>query len=286
VKPSKEDFQLGDYRPEWGNSLLPNSEFYIERPLVTTCDLHDGLVHTSDRTPSFLTVEAACHEVILQPGALLRIKGAEQMGKTSLLLRLLHQKAQQNFDVALLSLKAVEPSMLQDIDALLQWFCQQVTVALQLPNYLDDYWDDLFGSSISCKSYFEEYLLLQSSQPLVLALDDVDRLFPYIEVADEFLGLLRAWHEDARTRDTWKKVRLVLSHTADVYIPLNLHKSPFNVGVPIELIGFTQTQVQTLAKRYGILLSTEQLDQLQQRFGGQPCLIQLALQALQKQMQQ
>ncbi|WAL61404.1 AAA-like domain-containing protein [Thermocoleostomius sinensis] len=245
MKPSKEDFQLGDYRPEWGNSSLPNSEFYIERPLVTTCDLHDGLVHTSDHTPSFLTVEAACHAAILQPGALLRIKGAEQMGKTSLLLRLLHQKAQQNFDVALLSLKAVEPSMLQDIDALLQWFCQQVTVALQLPNYLDDYWDDVFGSSISCKSYFEEYLLLQSSQPLVLALDDVDRLFPYIEVADEFLGLLRAWHEDAKTRDTWKKVRLVLSHTADVYIPLNLHKSPFNVGVPIELIGFTQTQVQT-----------------------------------------
>jgi hypothetical protein len=243
VKRYKEDFQAGDRRSELGHSLPPNSELYIERSMLATSVPSDGI---SDRTPSSITVEAACYEAILQPGALIRIKGAKQTGKTSLLVRLLHQVSQQNYDVALLSLEAVETSMLQDIDALLQWFCQQVTMALQLPNYLDDYWDDLFGSSISCKSYFEEYLLLQSPEPLVLALDDVDRLFPYVEVADEFLGLLRAWHEDAKTRNVWKKLRLVLTHTADVYIPLNIHKSPFNVGLPIELTAFTQAQIQSL----------------------------------------
>jgi hypothetical protein len=271
-KSPEEDFQAGD-RPSWlGDAIPPNSQFYIERSVLAAGGMGDPA-----------TLEAACCEAILQPGALVRVKGARQMGKTSLLVRLLHQAAQQNSDVALLSLQAVDTPTLQDIDALLQWFCQQVTMALQLPNYLDDYWDDLFGSSISCKSYFEEYLLLQSSQPLVLALDDVDRLFPYVEVADEFLGLLRAWHEDAKTRNVWKKLRLVLSHTMDVYIPLNIHKSPFNVGLPIELTALTLPQIQTLAERYELTLSIEQINQLQQFAGGLPYLTQLALQAMQQQ---
>lgn len=272
-----EDFQAGD-RCQWqvGQPLPPDSEFYMERSAPTTGG-------TVNRSSTGLTLEAACYEAILQPGSLVRIKGAKQTGKTSLLVRLLHQVAQQQYDVALLRLQALEPATLQDVDALLQWFCQQVTLSLQLPNYLNDYWDDLFGSSISCKSYFEEYLLLQSAQPLVLALDDVDRLFPSIDVADEFLGLLRAWHEDAKTRDVWRKLRLVLSHAADVYIPLNIHKSPFNVGLPIELIPFTQPQIHALADRYGLGLSDSQVGHLWQFVGGQPYLVQLALQAVQQQ---
>jgi hypothetical protein len=37
--------------------------------------------------------------------------------------------------------------------------------------------------------YFEQYLLAEIKAPLVLALDDVDRLFQYSELADEFFGL-------------------------------------------------------------------------------------------------
>ncbi|HEY9736962.1 MAG TPA: AAA-like domain-containing protein, partial [Trichocoleus sp.] len=141
---------------------------------------------------------------------------------------------------------------------------------------LSEYWDDLFGSKISCKIYFEQYLLPQLGQPLVLGLDDVDRLFQYPDLADEFFGLLRAWHEEAKNRDVWKQLRLVVAHSSEVYIPLNVNQSPFNVGLPIELKAFSPEQVQQLAARYGLSWRPEQTERLMSFVGGHPYLIQLA----------
>lgn len=227
-------------------------------------------------------IETECHEAILKSGALIRIKGARQMGKTSLLLRILHQAQRQGCQTVLLNLEEIEATVLQDLDRCLQWFCGQTAHALQLPDRLGDYWDDLFGSAISCKSYFEEYLLVQTPQPLVLALDNVDRLFAYPDVADEFFGLLRAWHEESRSRPVWQRLRLMVSHASEVYIPLNIHKSPFNVGVPIELSGLTPAQIQDLAKRYGFVWSVPTTEALALLLGGHPRLVQLTLHHLQQ----
>lgn len=221
-------------------------------------------------------IETDCYHAILKPGTLIRIKGCKQMGKTSLLLRILHQAAQHGYQTVALNLEEIEADI-QDLDRLLQWFCIQITHTLQLPDRLDDYWDSLFGSAISCKSYFEEYLLVQTPQPLVLALDNVDRLFAYPDVADEFFGLLRAWHEEAKSRQVWQRLRLVVAHSTEVYIPLNIHKSPFNVGVPIELNGLTPNQIQELAQRYGLSGSAQITPALTTLVGGYPYLVQLTL---------
>lgn len=225
-------------------------------------------------------IETDCYTTILKPGALIRIKGFRQLGKTSLLLRILHQAAQNGYQTVGLNLWDIEATMLQDLDRFLAWFCTQITCALQLPDRLADYWDDLFGSVISCKSYFEEYLLVQTPQPLVLALDDVDRLFAYPDLADEFFGLLRAWHEESKSRAIWQRLRLVIAHASEVYIPLNIHKSPFNVGLPIELNRLTLEQVQDLAKRHGFTGTTEVTEALRTFVGGHPHLVQLTLHAL------
>lgn len=226
-----------------------------------------------DRSP----IETDCYHAILKPGTLIRIKGSKQMGKTSLLLRILHQAAQHGYQTVTLNLEEIDAAILQDLDRLLQWFCIQITHTLQLPDRLDDYWDNLFGSAISCKSYFEEYLLVQTPQPLVLALDNVDRLFTYPDVADEFFGLLRAWHEEAKSRQVWQRLRLMVAHSTEVYIPLNIHKSPFNVGVPIELNGLTPHQIQELAQRYGLTGSVQATAALTILVGGYPYLVQLTL---------
>ncbi|GAB4383161.1 MAG: hypothetical protein Kow00121_44580 [Elainellaceae cyanobacterium] len=248
---------------ELGNPLSADSQFYIERE-----------VGGAERS----TIEAYCTNAILAPGALIRIKGSKRMGKTSLVIRILHQVVDQHQTI-FLSFRTIEPAVLQDPDQFLQWFCRQVTLGLQLPDRLADYWDDLFGSTISCKSYFEEYLLAEIAQPIVLALDDVDRLFAYPDLADEFFGLLRAWHEDTKSRDIWKKLRLIVAHSTEVYIPLNIHKSPFNVGIPIELPALTQEQVQTLAERYQLRNVEPWIQPLITLVGGQPYLVQMALSA-------
>ena len=221
-------------------------------------------------------IEFDCYRVISQPGALIRIKGSRQLGKTSLIHQILHRARQDGYQTAYLTLRAADDDVLQCVDSLLQWFCLQTGNSLQLPDQLGDYWDDLFGSSISCKSYFEEYLLAQRDQPLVLAIDDVDRLFPWPHLGDDFFGLLRAWHEEAKTRVLWQKLRIVVAHAAEVYIPLNINKSPFNVGLPVELHPFSPHQVQELAQRYGVDCSAA-AESFVALLGGLPNLVQIAL---------
>lgn len=221
-------------------------------------------------------IEAACYKTVLQPGSLTRIKAPRRMGKTSLMMRIL-QSARPNCQAVALSFQLADKAIFQNLDQFLQWFCANVGLGVQLPSRLSDYWDDLFGSKISCKIYFEQYLLPQLGKPLVLGLDDVDRLFQFPELADEFFGLLRAWHEEAKNRDIWKQLRLVVAHSSEVYIPLNVNQSPFNVGLPIELTALTPDQVQDLAQRYGLAWGPEQTEQLMSLVGGYPYLIQLAL---------
>jgi transcriptional regulator with XRE-family HTH domain len=228
-------------------------------------------------------IESRCYETILQPGSLLRIKAAKRMGKTSLIDRILHQAAKQNYRTVRLNLRQADQAVLKSLDEFLRWFCTVVSRRLGLPNQLAEYWEEGLGSSQNCTIYFEEHLLSQLDRPLVLALDDVDRIFPYPQIAEDFLGMLRVWHEEARTSQLWKDLRLVIAHSTEVYIQLNINRSPFNVGVPIELPEFTLEQVQNLARRQGLDWDSSQVTQLMEMVGGHPHLIQLAIYSLTRQ---
>ena len=122
-----------------------------------------------------------------------------------------------------------------------------------MPHHIDDYWDEEgMGSKVSCSTYLEEYLLSISQAPLVLCLDNIDLLFSYPDIYEDFFALLRSWYELARTRTRplWKQLRLCIVHATDAYIPLNIHQSPFNVGVPLELPEFSPEQAQIFAKQH------------------------------------
>ena len=232
-----------------------------------------------DRPP----IESRCYETILQPGSLLRIKAAKRMGKTSLIDRILDRAAKENYRTVRLNLLQADQAVLKGLDEFLRWFCTFVSRRLGLANQLSDYWEEGLGSSQNCTIYFEEHLLSQLKHPLVLALDDVDRIFPYPQIAEDFLGMLRVWHEEARTSQLWKKLRLVIAHSTEVYIQLNINRSPFNVGVPIELPEFTLEQLQDLAKRRGLYwdaVGAQGLAPLMEMVGGHPHLMQLAIYSL------
>ena len=231
------------------------SEFYIERP----------------------PIESRCYEAIFKPGSLIRIKAPRQMGKTSLMARILYQASQQDYLTVPLSFQLADGKVFADLDKFLKWFCVSIGRRLRLPNKLADYWDDIYGSKDNCSAYFEEYLLPEINQPLALGLDEVDRIFQHPEIAADFFGLLRAWHEDAKNRDIWKKLRLVVVHSTEVYIPMNINQSPFNVGLPIELPEFNAQQIIDLALRHGLNWSFTQVEQLMAMVGGHPYLVRVAL---------
>ena len=229
--------------------------------------------HYVERPP----IESSCYETTLRPGSLLRIKAPKRMGKTLLIDKILHQAAQQKYRTVRLSLLLADGAVLTSLDKFLRWFCVVVCKQLRLPTQLDDFWEEGLGSNYNCTMYFEDYLLPKINSPLVLALDEVDRIFSYPEIAEDFFAMLRAWHEEARSRAIWKKLRLVVAHSTEVYIPLNINRSPFNVGVPIELPELTPEQVQDLAKRQGLNWDTSQVMELMSLVGGHPYLVQRAI---------
>lgn len=239
-----------------------DSPFYVERP----------------------PIEQLCNETLLQPGALIRIKAAKQMGKTSLMARILQQARMQGLETVTLSFQLADATVFSDLTRFLQWFCAIVTRSLGLPNQLAEYWDDIFGSNYNCTDYFENYLLEESADPIVLALDEVDVVFNYPEIATDFFGLMRAWYEKAKYGDdrsnVWQKLRLLVVHSTEVYIPLSINQSPFNVGLSVELPELNPVQVEDLANRYELDWQREQVERLMALVGGNPYLVQLALQQI------
>jgi len=232
-----------------------NSPFYIERP----------------------PIEADCYRLILKPGALIRIKAPRQMGKSSLMTRILHHAEQAGYHTLSLSFQEADSEIFASLDQFLPWLCASVTEQLGLPDQVATYWqNNRFDNKRRCTRYFKNYLFAEITKPLVLGLDEVDLIFQQ-PIASNFFGLLRAWHEKGKNDEAWQKLRLVITHSQEVYISLNINQSPFNVGMAIELPEFTLAQVQTLCEKHHLVYSEAQIQQLMAMVGGHPYLIRVAL---------
>jgi hypothetical protein len=182
----------------------------------------------------------------------------------------------------LLSLQQADTQVFTSLEKFLRWLCANLSRQLNLEPRLDDYWDEDIGSKVSCTLYLQEYLLTAIDSAVVLALDEVNRIFEYPDIASDFLPLLRSWYEDACELEIWQKLRLVVVHATEAYIPLDINQSPFNVGLPIKLPEFSYEQVQELAVRHGLdwakgELGTQNLAPLLAMVGGHPYLVRVAL---------
>ncbi|BAZ65382.1 MAG: AAA-like domain-containing protein [Pelatocladus maniniholoensis HA4357-MV3] len=250
---------IADFNPNINNITLPEfadepdteNFIYVKRPYT----------------------ESICEQTLRQAGALLLIKAPGLMGKTSLMAKILLQLASEGYRTVFLNLHYAEIDHFTNLDKFLQWFSVSVGKRLKMSNQLANYWDDESSSKLNCTAYFEEYLLPQSLSPLVLCLDEVERIFPYQQVASEFFGLLRVWHELAKTCSIWQKMRLIVVHSTEVYVPLNVNESPFNVGKLVQLPELTPEQVNDLAQQYGIFWEHEQIQQLMSMLRGHPYLL-------------
>lgn len=224
--------------------------------------------------------DSQCYDEILKPGALIRIKAPRQMGKTSLMARILSKAREKDCRTIPLSFQHADREIFSSLEKLLRWLCVRVARKLNLPPRLEDFWTDAYGSKDNCTAYFEDYLLPEIDTPLVLGMDEVDRVFQYTDIVDDFFGLLRAWYEEAGYgvggSSLWEKLRLVVVHSTEGYIPLDINQSPFNVGLPVELQEFDGEQVSDLAGRHGLDWSTDQIQQLMRLIGGHPYLVRFA----------
>lgn len=245
-----------------GTPLAIDSKFYIPRP----------------------PIEELIYEEITKPGSLVRIKAPRKMGKTSLVLRVIAHADSLNYRTVSIDFRQADKAVFDNFDKFLRWFSANLSRELELESRLDNYWDEEIGSKVSCTVYWQSYLLEQIATPLVLVLNEVNRIFEYPEIAQEFLPLLRYWHERAKYNQVWQKLRFVVVYSTEIYVPIKMSQSPFNIGLPLKLPPLTFEQVQELALRYNLdWTDHSKTKRLITLLGGHPYLVQLAFYHLYRQ---
>ncbi|MFN6486620.1 MULTISPECIES: AAA-like domain-containing protein [unclassified Nostoc] len=236
--------------------LSLDSKFYIPRP----------------------PLEELAYQEITQPGCVIRIQGCRGMGKTSLMLRILAHAKTLDYKTAKLNIAQVDIDVLQKPQLFMQWLAASIARQLGIEFNIDKHWDEEIGSKLSCTLYLKECLLAPLEKPLLLVLDEVQHIFEYPELANEFLPLLRSWQEEAQQDEVWPKLRLVIVYSTEVDFSLDINQSPFNIGLPLKLLEFTSEHVIELANRYGIdWKENQQVQQLMELIGGHPALINITL---------
>jgi hypothetical protein len=238
-----------------GGALSIDSPLYIERPPAETL---------------------AC-EAINYSSCLLRIKAPRQMGKTSLLFRVIRRAQELAYGRVFLDFKGADSVILASFDRLMYWTCCCIIDQLQLSIKVEDYWQPELGSKFSYRYFLKRGVFPQIKTPFLLIFDEVDQILESPEVVRDFFPLLRSCYEQSKCDRDWQKLRLVLSYSTEMYVPLQLSQSPFNVGLSVILPPFNVEQTLELAQAYHLRNWTiTQAQEIFSLLNGHPYLLNIA----------
>lgn len=219
------------------------------------------------------------HQAIRRRDSIVLVKGPRQTGKTSLLARGLQPARDAGDRVVLTDLQAFSAAQMFSQDAFLFALAETLADGLELSVRPRDLWDPDRGPGLSLRRFLRQEVLAAGTEPLVWAIDEVDRLFgcPF---ANDVFGMFRSWHnERALTPDgPWHRLTLALAYATEAHLLISdLSQSPFNVGTRLELQDFVPAQVAMLNECYGTPLSGEELPRFLTLLGGHPLLVRRAL---------
>lgn len=213
------------------------------------------------------------------------IKGARQMGKTSLLARGLREARSDKVKVALTDFQKLCADDFSSSEDFFKEIGSILVDALDLDVDPSANWNPRRGPTINFERFLRREILEKLDAPLVWGIDEADRLFGY-PFASEVFGLFRSWHNE-RALDPdcpWGRLTLLISYATEAHLFISdMNQSPFNVGTRISMGDFQFEQLQELNHRYGgPFTNPEALTRFHQLTGGQPYLSQKGLYELAK----
>ncbi|WFP51966.1 alpha/beta fold hydrolase [Methylomonas sp. EFPC3] len=210
-------------------------------------------------------------------GTTVIVKGARQMGKSSLLVRAAVQAKNQGKRVCSIDFQAIDEARLATLDNLLLYLTIRMARDLKTPRKPSDYWDDNLGSKDCATDFIEDAVLADQDSEVILFLDEADRVFQY-GYRNDFFGLLRSWTTRRAYKPDWERFSLVIAHSTDPVLWIDdITQSPFNVGDAVNLEDFSRAQLLELSQRYGLNLAGNEINELHALIGGQPYLSRQAL---------
>lgn len=211
-------------------------------------------------------------------GATITIKGPRQMGKSSLLTRVMQAESAKKMRNAFIDFQLIEKSAMQSADIFYKQFCSLLSWEFDVEDRVEEFWANPLGHVQKTTNYVQRHLLKEiQDAELLLAMDEVERMFasPF---RSDFFSMLRSWHNKRAQNVDWKRLNLALVTSTEPYqLIADLNQSPFNVGLVLDLTDFTPEEVMELNKRHGFPLENSQVNALAELLGGHPFLTRKAL---------
>ncbi len=263
-------------------AAAPSSYENLPPPYAAPLPVPGGTLDVED--PWYLPrpTDATAMAVIRQPGQTLTIRGPRQMGKSSLLMRTVKAGVDIGKKVALLDFQLVDEKTKANADIFFRRFASSIAEQLELPDTVDELWDDGFSNPQNCTRYVERHILQPLDAACVLAIDETDAIFR-TDFSNDFFAMLRSWHSLRANplRRGWKKLDIVLSTSTEPQFFIERpHESPFNVGVILPLEDFQPDEVLRLNALHPRPLNESAIHRLYTLIGGHPYLTRKALYVL------
>ncbi len=211
------------------------------------------------------------------------VKGARQIGKTSLLARGLQHARKAGARIVMTDFQSLDESSLVSSDALYRTLAQEMADQLDLDILPEQTWNDRRSAGRNLERYLCDVALGEGAGALIWGMDVVDRLFGYA-CGSEAFGLFRSWH-NRRALDPdgpWPRLTLAISYATEAHLFIaDQNRSPFNVGVRLTLSDFSRAQIAELNERHGSPLRNDaELNGFYGLVGGHPYLVRCGLAAI------
>jgi hypothetical protein len=243
-----------------GGAVPLNSDFYLAR-----------------------SADGELRAAISNRDSIILIKGARQMGKTSLLARGLQFAREQGAQTVSTDFQKFNASSFQSVNQLYLTMAESLADQLALNLEPAQTWDDRRGPNANFERFLRREVLARLGAPLVWGLDEVDRLF-MTPFGSEVFGLLRSWHNERALDPTgpWAALTLAIAYATEAHLFItDMNQSPFNIGTRLGLEDFTPMQVSELNRRYhNAIKSEEELSRFCRLMGGHPYLVRRGLHEL------
>jgi DNA-binding SARP family transcriptional activator len=243
--------------PSPGGAVPPGSPFYVERP-----------------------TDAEYRAALSRGESIVLVKGARQVGKTSLLARGLHDAREGGARIVLTDFQMLTPEQLASPNALFLALAQTLADQLRLDAEPEALWSPRRSWIVNFHRYLLQEALEGVETHVIWGMDEVDCLFAF-PYASEVFGFIRSWL-NARSLDPgspWGRLTVAIAYATEAFLFISdLNQSPFNVGARLELGDFTLEQVAELNRRHGSPLSDQAaVDRLYRLVGGHPYLVRTGL---------
>jgi WD40 repeat protein len=211
-----------------------------------------------------------------------------QMGKSSLRVRVTHKLQAEGITCA-----TIDPQKIGVEVTCEQWYASAIRSlvgelnlkgSFDLRSWLRE--REMLSPVQRFAEFIEAIVLQEIDTPIVIFVEEIDRLLSLKFGMDDFFGLVRSLFEDRPTKPEYN--RLTFSFLG-VATPTDLIQSKsvsaFNIGTAVEMTGFTLEEAMPLARGLPSHNPQAYLEAAVQWTGGQPFLIQRLLGLIEKELE-